>query len=406
MPDSVPVLRPLLPDTDRLDPYLRRIDASRWYTNGGPLLESFEAKLAEHFEAGPHEVATSSNATLAIAQCLRALDVPEGSLCVMPSWTFVATAAAAVWAGLKPYFVDVDPETWVLRPEDVREVAVRHNVGAVVLVSAFGARLDVEAWKEFTATMAIPVVIDAAAGFDSFSRRSTRGTHIPTVISLHATKVFGVGEGSAVIHDDAELVKRIRAFGNFGFSGSRQSKLPGVNAKMSEYTAAIGLAQFDLWRERRQAWADLTSAFVREVAGIPELRLSPGFGDGWVSSFGVIEFRTPEMAAHLIKKLTERRVETRQWWDLGCHSQAAYRDYRRTAMPNTDSLARRVIGLPFWLGQDPGTPKAIFDMIKVFLAMSDVMSEPHSSAGTAGETTGNTDLVVRPGRESLALHRP
>src|SRR3989442_687951 len=109
----IPVLRPLLRTAGEILPYLEAIDAGRWYTNSGPLLQQFEGRLAEHFGVETTELVTASNATLAIAQSLRAMGAPAGSLCVMPSWTFVATAAAAVWAGLEPYFIDVDPGTWL-----------------------------------------------------------------------------------------------------------------------------------------------------------------------------------------------------------------------------------------------------------------------------------------------------
>src|SRR5712672_2603620 len=100
-----PVLRPLLPTVDKVLPYLQAMDVARWYTNHGPLVKAFETELAKHFGVATSELATASNATLAIAQSLRALGAPAGSLCVMPSWTFVATAAAAVWAGLEPFFI-------------------------------------------------------------------------------------------------------------------------------------------------------------------------------------------------------------------------------------------------------------------------------------------------------------
>ena len=107
-------MRPKLPSADRLVPYLRSIDASRVYSNFGPFALSLEDRLAEHYGLNQGTVATVANATLGLAIALAVQQPPPGSLCAMPAWTFVASAHAAVMAGLVPYFVDVDPETWAL----------------------------------------------------------------------------------------------------------------------------------------------------------------------------------------------------------------------------------------------------------------------------------------------------
>jgi dTDP-4-amino-4,6-dideoxygalactose transaminase len=365
---EIPVLRPLLPTVDEMIPYLRRMDASRWYTNYGPLVQLFETRLADHFGVANSNLTTASNATLAIAQSLRALGAPSGSLCVMPAWTFVATAAAAVWAGLNPFFIDVEPGTWLITPEDIRKVAAGRHVGAAVVVSAFGAPLDLHDWDVFSQDTGIPVVVDAAAGFDSFQVRDGRQAAVPVVISLHATKVFGIGEGAVVLTGDAALAKSIRAYGNFGFHGSRDAGLQGVNAKMPEFAAAAGLAQFDRWAETRERWYELTSAFVEEVQARPHLRFAPGFGKGWVSSFGLIELPSPVSADGITEILARHGVETRKWWGEGCHRQTAYQNCDRSLLPNTEILGNQVLGLPFWLGLRREEMRLVFRVLDSALA--------------------------------------
>lgn len=365
----IPVLRPALPSADEIFPYLKLIDSSRHYTNSGPLLQQLEEKLACHFGVEVAEIATASNATLALSQALRATGAATGSLCIMPSWTFVATAAAAVWAGLEPYFIDVDPETWLITPDDVRKAAAGRPVGAVIVVSAFGAPLELADWNDFTRTSGIPVVVDAAAGFDGFRFSGAHNSTLPIVVSLHATKVFGVGEGGVVFVKNAALAKRIRAFGNFGFDGSRNASLPGVNAKMSEYAAAVGLAHFALWPETRKRWDALTSAFAEEVRRIPQLRLAPGFGSGWVSSFGLVELPPFVSATALAKSLAEHGIETRQWWGEGCHLQTAYQGFGHPSLPTTHRLARQVLGLPFWLGLGRKDIRFIFQALEEALQL-------------------------------------
>src|SRR5262245_45514864 len=107
----IPIMRPLLPSAEQLLPYLTRIDGARIYTNFGPLANLLEGRLATRFGLPDEGVVTVANATLGLALALAAQDPPPGSLCVLPAWTFVASAHAAVMAGLTPYFVDVDPGT-------------------------------------------------------------------------------------------------------------------------------------------------------------------------------------------------------------------------------------------------------------------------------------------------------
>lgn len=365
-PPRIPVMRPLLPPAQALLPYIEKIDEARWYSNMGPMVTAFEAKLAEHFGVDPTQVVTSANGTLALEQTLQAMQVKAGSYCVMPSWTFVATPAAAHAAGLKPYFVDVDPRTWAIDPTPVLDLMTRgHEVGAVIPVAPFGAPLDLRAWEDFQRKTGVHVLVDAAAGFDSHAGLDTT---LPYMVSLHATKVFGIGEGAVMVSPDRELAKEIRRAGNFGFSGSREAHLPGFNAKLSEYSAAIGLAGFERWPETRDQWARLTARFMERLRNAPALRPAPGFADGWVSCYGMIELSPPHNVERVAETLARAGIETRQWWGKGGHTHPAYKRCSRAHLPYTEDLANRVIGLPFWLGLDAAGLDDIFDNLGEMLS--------------------------------------
>src|SRR5438270_5048253 len=185
---SIPIMRPRLPSVDRLAPYLKSIDASRLYSNFGPLAVSLEDRLAERYGVNEGAVATVANATLGLAIALAVQQPPPGTLCAMPAWTFVASAHAAVMAGLVPYFVDVDLETWSLDSKSVVDEIARAPapVGAVMPVMPFGSPIDFGAWETFRSRTGIAVVVDAAAGFNALVPSA-----VPSVVSLHATKVLG-----------------------------------------------------------------------------------------------------------------------------------------------------------------------------------------------------------------------
>jgi dTDP-4-amino-4,6-dideoxygalactose transaminase len=233
----------------------------------------------------------------------------------------------------------LDPEA-LLRRTDL------DDVGAVMVVSAFGAPVNTQAWDDFTSRTGIPVIIDGAASFDTVSHIPWAGPgRSATMISLHATKVFGVGEGAMVLSTDEALVHRLRQVCNFGVWGSPEGQVLGYNGKLSEYHAAVGLAALDGWKQRRSILAQLTSKYRKALASIPGVEFVPSYGDGWVSCYCNVAVHD---AATIVDRLDYVGIDTRQWWRHGVHSQRAYKGYSHDALPVTEDLARRVFGLPFF----------------------------------------------------------
>ena len=344
---TIKVFEAHLPRTAAIAPYLRAIDRARRYTNSGPLLADFEARLAERYGLSATGVAGVANATLGLTLALRASGVGTGGLAMMPAWTFAATAHAALAAGLNPWFVDVDPESWSLTPEAAGDAlaSAPGPVDAVIPVAPFGAPVDVAAWDRFRAKSDIPVVIDAAAGFDSL----TPG-HVPAVVSLHATKVLGIGEGGFVATRDRALADAVRRLANFGFRGARTAGMPAFNAKLSEYAAAIGLAGLDAWPRIRARFAALARRYAAALKPLAEVRPMPGFGTGaWVASTAVVALPGRDSDA-VGAALARRGIETRHWWGEGCHAQPAFARCPRMPLPVTARLAHETLGLPFHPG--------------------------------------------------------
>jgi dTDP-4-amino-4,6-dideoxygalactose transaminase len=342
----IPVMRPKLPTADELLPYLRRIDEARWYSNYGPLLLELRDRFAAHFKVENNHVAIVANGTVALSAALVAAGARPGTKCLLPSWTFVGSAAAAWAANLQPHFVDVDPATWMLDPEQLRKRSDLKEVGAVMVVSAFGSPVDTAAWDAFTEDTGIPVIIDGAASFDTVaSVPRARAGRSAVMISLHATKVFGVGEGGLLLSTDTALVERFNQVCNFGVWGSPAGQILGYNGKLSEYNAAVGLAMFETWPARRARVVQLTERYREILGGVRGIELVPGYGDGWVSCYCNIKTDAP--AQSVIDGLAERGIETRRWWQSGVHVQKAYRDFPRDPLPVTERLASTVFGLPF-----------------------------------------------------------
>ena len=341
---SIPIMRPKLPSAESLGPYLNSIDASRIYSNFGPLAVSLEDRLAEHYGLNQGTVATVANATLGLAIALAIQQPAPGSLCAMPAWTFVASAHAAVMAGLVPYFVDVEPDTWALDTSRLLKELARApaQVGAIMPVMPFGLPLDIPAWEALRSRTGLAVVIDAAAAFDPIVPST-----VPSVVSLHATKALGIGEGGFVMSTDDSIRRTVWMRSNFGFENTRQAQAAAFNAKLSEYHAAVGHAALDEWDQSRAEWSNAANEYRRALRGTNAVRLQQGFGETWISSTCLLSFVRPA-ADQIERSLTDRGIDTRRWWGHGAHAHPATASFPRTTMPVTDALARSTLAVPFY----------------------------------------------------------
>ncbi len=358
---------PRLPGAAVLLPYLEEIDRNRWYTNFGPLSQRFEARLASHYGLEAERVTCVANCTLGLVLVLESFELPQGSFCALPSWTFVATAAAVRQAGLVPWFLDVDPETWQLTPEIVEAAlpAAPGPVGAVLTVATFGDQVDAAAWAAFRRRRGLPVITDAAAGFDTVTPALA-----PAVVSLHATKPLGIGEGGFVVCESAAQAEAVRRRSNFGFDRHHAAAWRGSNAKLSEYGAAVGLAALDAWPQTRRAFLRLGEAYRQALAAGPGgFDLAPPFRRSAVSSTCNLLLAQPR-AQEVIAQLHRAGIEARQWWGGGCHAQPAYARDPRQPLPVTEDLARRTLALPYHPELSPAA------MAEIAGALHDAVAQP------------------------------
>jgi dTDP-4-amino-4,6-dideoxygalactose transaminase len=265
-----------------------------------------------------------------------------------------------VSAGLIPYFLDVEPSTWTLDPCALgyEMGRVPGPVGAIMVVMPFGQRIDFEAWEEFRRRTGVPVVIDAAAAFDSLQVRE-----IPAVVSLHATKVVGVGEGGFVASRDPSIIRDVRMRSNFGFDSKRDAMIPATNAKLSEYGAAIGLASLDAWPETRAKWSAVAQCYRKEFAKSNQIQLQNGYGESWVSATCVVT--VPENVHGAAQRaLANAGVETRSWWGRGAHNYPATVKFPRAAeLAVTERLANSTIGLPCYQDLQQGEIRKIAETL-------------------------------------------
>lgn len=343
--NDIPVSRPRMPRTEALIPYLQRIDDRRTYSNFGPLVAELEARLARRLGVDPACVVTVANGTSGLTLALQAVVTEPKGYCLIPSWTFVATAHAVSASGLTPFLVDVDEGSWALTPEIARDALAQIDgaVSAVMPVAPFGAPMDTDAWDRFTEQTGVPVIIDAAAGHDT-----VRAGVSPAVVSLHATKILGAGEGGYVVSHRADVIARIKQCSNFGFHGSRDARSLATNAKMSEYHAAVGLAAMDAYAGDIANYRAVAAAYRERLSRQQRVGFQAGFGSEWCGSVCVARFFGADRQ-RITSRLEAVGISSRAWWGTGVHAQTAFAGMPRLPLPVTEMLAQETLGLPYFV---------------------------------------------------------
>lgn len=347
--NPIPILVPELPSAEELLPFLRRIDTMHVYSNYGPLWGEFREGLAEYVAKNAHQneigVSLTSSGTTALELALRAKLGAKARYCLLPAYTFIATAHAVANSGLEPYFSDVDERSLAITPQIAADATQRmpERPAAVVVVSPFGSPPDVSAWESFETEYEIPVIFDAAAAVTSIDRIG----HQPLCVSLHATKILGIGEGGAILTTDQALKDKTTAMTNFGFSGSaRISEVLGGNYRISEYACAVGLAMLRIIERRIDRLKQVSNAYLERLAYL-DLRTQDGCGTQWMTmTFNVI--LPHNRLEQTLAQFDRDQIQWRRWWGLGCHKHPAFASCSRTDLPVTANLAPRVIGIPFF----------------------------------------------------------
>jgi dTDP-4-amino-4,6-dideoxygalactose transaminase len=326
-------MKPLLPSEKQLRPYLKRIDSAKIYSNFGPLYDNLVDELAIYFDVSPKCVVIVSNATLGIMGALSVATIPDSQKIYLPSWTFTATAAAAKMAVKNRHFIDVDEE-W--------RAKIEPNYKFIIDVLPFGAKLIPSRYFKQNFS-----VIDGAASFDALKSvgKLLKENQI-LVVSLHATKLIAAGEGGVCITANPEHATRIKSWINFGFNGSRNSDKFGLNAKISEYTAAIGLASLKNWEATREILAKKLN-HAREISEDLGVEISPSMKQGYISPYWVVQFKNHKIKCRVQEFLNFNQVETRNWWESGCHRMGAYKEFTHENLNNTKLVSETTLGLPF-----------------------------------------------------------
>jgi dTDP-4-amino-4,6-dideoxygalactose transaminase len=270
IPDVQPlyVTQPHLPPLEEFLPYLEEIWAGKKLTNNGPFHKQLEVALCDFL--GVEYVSLFANATISLLAAVRALGL-TGEVITTP-YSFVATSHALLWNGIVPVFVDIDPLTLNMDPAKI-EAAITPQTTGMMPVHVYGHPCDVDAIEAIAQKYELKVIYDAAHAFGVRCHCGSVLQHGDlSVLSFHATKVFNTFEGGAVVSPDAQTKRHIDQLKNFGFENETTVTEVGINGKMSEFNAALGLLQLRYFEEAVQRRQLIDAAYRRGLRDIPGIR--------------------------------------------------------------------------------------------------------------------------------------
>lgn len=349
--EPIYVTRPMLPSLDAYTALLAEVWASGHLTNAGPKHEAFEAELA-HF-LGNSNISLFNNGTIALVTACQALRL-SGEVITTP-FTFAATPHVLSWNNITPVFADIDPVTMNLNPENI-EPLINGRTSAILAVHVFGTPCNTYAIEKIADRHGLRVIYDAAHAFGTrLDGRPITEFGDATMLSFHATKLFHTAEGGALVVRDPAVKKRIDFLKNFGIQDEATVLMPGINGKMNELQAALGLLTLGMveeeWRRRKRV-----AAIYRErLANVEGLTLPPQ-SEKVISSYQYFPIRINSLFCgttrdRLVEDLRAFNIFARRYFYPLCSEYSCYRmlpSAQPSYLPIAHRVAKEVMCLPFY----------------------------------------------------------
>ena len=357
------VTQPLLPDIDDVQIQLKEIWESQWLTNMGKKHNELESRLTNILKV-PH-VSLFNNGTIALMVAIKALDLPQGSEVITTPFTFAATPHCIAWNGLKPVFCDIEPNTMTIDADKI-ESLITPNTSAILGVHVYGFPCDVEKIDKIAKKYNLKVIYDAAHAFSTEINEKGIGTFGDiTMFSFHATKLYNSIEGGCLTYNDENLVRKIYNLRNFGIQSEELVEEVGINGKMNEIQASIGILNLDLYKAEQEKRAKVKAFYDENLSKIKGIRI-PKMPLGTTNSYQyypiVIEDDFSLTRDELYEKFKKGNIFTRKYFYPACHDYECYKNdltVKLAELAVVDDLKNRVLCLPFYGGLERDTLQKI-----------------------------------------------
>lgn len=360
----IPLNKPYLPNFDKYQKYLMRMYDSAWLTNNGPLVQELTAKLKDYL--GVKHLLLTSNGTMALQIAFQTLNL-TGNAITTP-YTFIATSNSLDWLGLQTKFSDVDHVNLNLCPKTAVN-AIDEATSAIVPVHVYGNPCDVDSFDTLAKQHNLKVIYDAAHAFGiKKNNRSILTYGDASTLSFHATKLFHTLEGGAVIFNNEEDFKRAEGMINFGIhTKTGDISKPGINGKMSEAHAAMGLAMLDDMPFVLQCRRQHFEQYQALLSGVVKMPIWDKESNQNYAYLPVI-FETSEQCSKVFNALADNNIQARRYFSPSLNTLTHLNDGQMYQCPVSESFATRTLCLPLYtdmLADDIATVcQVIIDFIK------------------------------------------
>jgi len=341
------VTQPILPPLEECMPLFRQIWESKLLTNNGPLVQDFENTLGNYLDA--EHVSVVNNATNGLMITQRALGF-RGEIITTP-FSFVATAHSIEWLGLQPVFVDTDRTYGNIDPQKVED-AINDKTGGILACHNFGFPAEIEQLSKIADRHGIPIVFDGAPAIGvKYKGRSITTYGDACVLSFHATKVFTTFEGGAIVSKTKKTKEKIDQLRNFNIRNEEEIGGPGINGKMNELQAAIGLAGIKYIEQTIRSRKERYQLYLKALSGLANIDI-PELKTDWrynFSYFPIFLNEGYEMREAIFSELKSNNIHCRKYWYPLLNKQPCYLSKKNDAQ-NAHELSESVLALP--MGND------------------------------------------------------
>ncbi|RUO26277.1 aminotransferase DegT [Aliidiomarina minuta] len=345
----IPVTKPYLPERAKLDKYIDGIYERNWLTNSGPLYHQLTDRLKDYL--GVEHLLLVSNGTLALQIAYRALGLGNDmtSNALTTPFTFVATASSLKWEGISPKFVDIDPDTWCMKPSAI-EAQIDKQTKIIVPVHVFGNACDVESIQYIADRHQLKVVYDAAHAFGvNYKNESLLKWGDAATLSFHATKVFHSIEGGAIVFKHKADYERAKSLINFGITGPDEIGALGINAKLNEFQAAMGLCVMDElesnFAERERVWRRYHEAISAELSTQIKLQIGHSDATNNAAYFPVV-FESESKALSVLEGMKKQGIQLRRYFYPSLDMVPELSNSRNCL--TSQNIAKRILCLPVY----------------------------------------------------------
>lgn len=361
------VSRPLLPEMDVFSGKLKDIWAAKWLTNNGRQHQLLEDKLREHLKV--QGLSLFNNGTIALIIACQSLRL-SGEVITTP-FTFPATTHVLNWNGIRPIFCDIDTVTMNIDANKIESLITPQTTG-ILAVHVYGTPCDVSTIQAIADRYGLRVIYDAAHAFGVEIDGNGIGSYGDiSMFSFHATKLFHTAEGGALTFNDKNLKSRIDLLKNFGIKNEEEVIMPGINGKMNEIQAALGLSVLDYVEEEREKRKYLTNKYkdcLREIEGISFIE-----NDGnIINSYQYFVIRIDEKVVgisrdYIYDKFKEYNVYTRKYFYPLCSDYPCYKHLPSSSqenLPVAKKVANEVLAVPLYGELEIKDIERICDILK------------------------------------------